>query len=410
MLAPDGTFASLRLYTTMRWLLGGTLCTNTAFWMYQIAIGWLALQLTDSALWVGLAGFAGGIPMLILALPAGVIIDRFDRRLVLLFAQCGVMTVAAIFTILIFTDVMNRWLMLVLAFGYGTSMAFVFPTRQAIVGTLVDRSYLANAIALISATQNATRIFGPALAGIFIAVIGISGTFAIAAGLQIIAMITTLKLPVTKWAQSKRGPMLESLTEGLRYVARDPVLFGTVLLATVGTLFIMPYLSIMPVFVRNVMELGSGTLGTLMMFVGLGAVLGALGVASFRRLTAARGFQVTLIATFAVIVLLFSQSTSWIAISVALLFLSGVVSAGFLATNQTVLQLRTDEAVRGRVLSVNMLTWGMLPFGQLPLGVVADWLGAPVAVTIWSLIALILIALIAWRVPQLRRSTTAPTD
>lgn len=404
----DGMFASLRIYPAIRWLWVGTLCTNTAFWMYQVALGWLALEMTDSPLWVGLAAFAGGVPILIFALPAGVIVDNFDRRKVLMAGQFGVMVTAALFSGLIALDTMNRWTLLGLAFAYGSSMSFVFPTRNAIIGRLVEPEDLGNAIALNSAGQNSTRIFGPALAGVLIALIGIGGTFGVAAGLQIFALASSARLPTSRPRQpGSRGSALASVTEGIVYVRRDPTLLGTVLLATIGTVLIMPYIALMPVFVRDELGFGSTGLGVLMTGIGIGAVCGALVVAARKEFTALPGAQVLLIATWAVVVLAFAW-TPWPAPATLLLFLTGVLSAGFLATNQTILQLRVDDEIRGRVLAVNQITWGLLPFGQLPLGILADEIGAPAATTFACVAGLILIVVTASRVPALR-SGPAPS-
>lgn len=396
-------FESIRLYPAIRWLAVGTLCTNTAFWMYQVAAGWLALQLTDSPFFVGLTAFAGGIPILLFALPSGVVVDRFERRTVLLGAQFGVMAVATLFSVLIFTGLIDRWSTMALAFGYGTAMSFVFPTRQAIISGMVEKRDLANAIALNAAGQNSTRIFGPSLAGMLIALFGIGGTFAVAAAMQIIAMATTLRLPAAEnTVPRSRGPMMKTLTQGIVYVARDPILTGTIFLATIGTILIMPYIALMPVFVRDELGLGSTGLGLLMAGIGIGSVAGALTVAGSKRLVTAPGLQLAGVFLFALTVLLFSQS-GWIPLAAMLLLLTGLISASFLATNQTVLQLRADEEIRGRVLAVNMITWGLLPVGQLPLGWLADRIGAPNAMTLSCLVALGLILLVAWRIPNMRQ-------
>lgn len=404
-----GMFDSLRIYPSVRQLWAGTLATNTAFWMYQIALGWLALQMTDSPFFVGLSGFFGGIPIFIFALPAGVIVDRFPKRNVLLAAQFSVMITASLFAILIYTGTITELLVLVLAFAYGTSMSFIFPTRHAIIPALVERRDLGNAIALNAAGQNATRVFGPSLAGVLIATVGLTGTFVVAAALQIIAMLSTVRLPKAPVSAvaGARPRMLASVTEGLVYVARDPMLTGLILLATIATVFIMPYLNLMPVFARDELSVGSQGLGLLMASAGIGSVLGALSVAAFRTAVTRPGFQVVACGGFAVIVLVFSQ-TPWVAPSALLLGFSGLFSATFLAVNNTVLVMRAADEVRGRVLSINMLTWGLLPVGQLPIGWLAERVGAPNATTIACIIALILIVLLAWRVPHLRPGSEQP--
>ena len=133
---------SLRMYPAFRTLLLGTLATNSAFWMYQVCVGWLALQLMDSPLFVGLTAFVGGIPLLVVSLPAGVMIDRYDRRMVLLVAQFAVMVLAAVFALLVGTGAIAPWSTLVLVAAYGTAMSFIFPTRTTIVTMLVERRIL----------------------------------------------------------------------------------------------------------------------------------------------------------------------------------------------------------------------------------------------------------------------------
>ena len=396
-------FQSLRAYPGFRMLFLGTLATNSAFWMYQIAIGWLALELTDSPFWVGLTGFAGGIPLLLFALPSGVIIDRVDRRAVLMTAQVGIMLVAATFSILVGTELIRTWSMLMLAFAYGTVMSFIFPTRNAIVPALVGREDLANAVALNAAGQNSTRVVGPSLAGVLIAVVGVSWTFAVAAALQILALMWTARLPDEASERTVRGGTLRSnLMVGIRVVGNDPFLVGLILLATVSTVLVMPYINLMPVFARDELDLGATGLGILMACTGLGSVAGALLVARWRGLATIPGIQITSSLAFTVLVLVFAVTPLTTAAGL-LLFLAGIVSAAYMAVNQTVLQLRVADEVRGRVLSIYLLTWGMLPLGQLPIGALADAVGAPLATAAASVIAVAFIILLAIRYPSLRR-------
>lgn len=387
----------------MRRLWIGTMSTNSAFWMYQIAVGWLALELTDSPFFVGLAAFFIGIPQLVLALPAGVVVDRFPRRNVLFTAQLGVMTIAAVFSFMLFADVINRFWILALSLGYGASMSFIFPTRQAIVPHLVQSQDLSNAVALNAAGTNVTRILGPSLAGVSIATVGLSATFAIAAALQVIALLSTSGLPKVEPEPRVGGPrgLISRLTEGPVYVARDPLLMSLVLLAAIVTIFIMPYLTLMPVFARDVLGVGSEGLGLLMACAGVGSVIGALGVASFRTLVAQRWVQVFTCGGFATAVLVFAL-TPWVIPAGIVLVSTGILSAAFLAINNTVMVTEAPDEMRGRVLSSLQLTWGLLPLGQLLIGSIADRIGAPAATAIACLMALALVTMVAWRVPQLR--------
>ena len=396
-----GMLQSLRIYPAFRLLMLGTLATNSAFWMYQVAVGWLALEMTDSPLFVGMAGFAGGIPMLIFSIPAGVIIDKFDRRLVLLAAQCGVMTVSGIFALMVGLDLMKPWSMLLLVTLYGTIMSFIFPTRTAIVPSLVSRHDLANGVALNAAGQNATRVVGPSLAGVLIAILGLSETFAVAAVLQSLALLSTWRLPAMPISFVRGGTGWQSMTLGFRIVAKSPFLIALIVLALAPTVLVMPYINLMPVFARDELQLGSAGLGILLASTGLGTVAGALSVAYSPLLRDRSGMQVMTAVLFAIGVIAFAMTTN-VPVVVLLLFAAGWMSAAFLALNQTALQLSVDDDVRGRVTSIYLLTWGMLPIGQLAVGALASEIGTPVAMVSSCVLALGLIALIAHRFPSLR--------
>jgi MFS family permease len=393
---------SIHVYPDFRTLMLGTLASNSAFWMYQVAVGWLALQMTDSPFFVGMAGFAGGIPLLLLSLPAGVIIDRYDRRKVLLMAQFGVMVVSALFALLVGTDLIAPWSMLVLVATYGSIMSFIFPTRTAIVPSLVQRHDLANAVALNSASQNATRVIGPSLAGVLIGVLGVPETFAVAAAMQALAMVATTRLPsIASESAARAGRGWDSLTHGLKIVAKSPYLIALIVLSLAPTVLVMPYINLMPVFARDELGLGSSGLGVLLASTGLGTVAGSLSVARGASRQGGGASQVVTAIGFAVCILAFSV-TPIVVLAVILLFVAGWMSASFLAINQTAVQLSVDDDVRGRVLSIYLLTWGMLPIGQLAVGGLASVLGTPWAMVASCLASIACVLYIVRRFPALR--------
>src|SRR5215218_8124406 len=315
-----GMLHSVRRYSHFRMLLFGTLASNTAFWMYLVAVGWLALEMTDSPFFVGLAGFASGIPVLLFSLPAGVAIDRFDKRTVLAVAQAGIMIVAGLISLLVATDQIERWSLLFLVFTYGTIMSFIFPARTAMVPSLVERDDLANAVALNAATQNATRVVGPSLAGVLIAVTGVWETFAIPALLQVFALTSTSKLPSNVPTRSSHESMgWRSLTVGLRIVFGHPVLSALIVIALAPTVLVMPYINLMPVFARDELDLGSSGLGFLLASVGVGTVVGALSVAQSPRIRGSPSVMVGSAIGFTIKVLLFSV-TSFVPLAIVLLF------------------------------------------------------------------------------------------
>jgi MFS family permease len=392
-----GMLHSIQAYPAFRMLMLGTLGSSSAFWMYQVAIGWLALELTDSPLFVGLAGFVGGIPLLLCSIPAGVVIDRYDRRIVLLLAQAGVMVVSAVLATLIAIDAIEPWSLLALVALNGTIMTFIFPVRTAMVPGLVERADLANAVALMSATQNATRVFGPSLAGVLIATIGTSSTFAAAAVAQGLALLGIWQLPESRSAPSTAsGSRWDNVTLGFRVVAATPVLMALIVLALAPTVLVMPYINLMPVFARDVLGLGATGLGVLLASTGLGTVAGALAVARSSSLRAHPRLQALMAVGWSLGVVAFAFTTH-VLVAVPVLFVAGWLSAAFLAINQTALQLEVDDAVRGRVLSIYLLTWGMLPIGQLGVGALADAIGTPIALAASCLLAVACIGLIVRR-------------
>ena len=410
MTISTGTLHSARTYPAFATLLLGTVATNTGYWMYLTAVGWLALQMTGSALFVGLAGFAGGIPMLLLGLPAGVILDRSDRRRVLMLAQGTVMVVASLFAVMEAAGALRPWSLLALAFCYGSGMSFIFPTRTTIVPSLVGRADLANAIALNSAVQNATRVVGPALAGVLIALISATGTFGITVLLQILAVFTTTRLPAVASGGRRAISDASGLMGGVQAILANPFLVGLILLSLATNVLVMPYINLMPVFTRQVLGMGATGLGVLLAVAGLGSVAGALAVARSGRLISGRGIQIVTAVGFTLFVLLFTTLRHEI-LAAPVLFAAGFMSAAFMALNQTTLQLSVDDARRGRVLSIYLLTWGMLPFGQLAIGAFAGAVGAPEALAIACGLSLVAIALIVWRIPSLRAArTTRPPE
>jgi hypothetical protein len=199
----------------------------------------------------------------------------------------------------------------------------------------------------------------------------------------------------------------DALTLGFRVVARSPLLTALILLALAPTVLVMPYINLMPVFARDELEMGATGLGLLLAGVGLGTVTGSLYVARSERLRSWTLAQIVTATAFTALVLVFAV-TPIVAGAVVLLFASGFMSAAYLALNQTSLQLNVDDAVRGRVLSVYLLTWGMLPVGQLFVGGLASIFGTPLAVVIACALALASILFIARRFPALRVEPTAP--
>jgi MFS family permease len=394
-------FAALA-YRDYRLLWTGNVLTQTGQWMQQVATGWLVLELTDSPTYLGLVGFARGIPMLFMSLPAGVLADRVDRRVLLITTQVLAAALATLLAVLVATDLVRPWHVLVLAFLSGSVMSFIFPTRQALVPSLVPRDMLANAVALNSAGQNSTRVIGPSLAGMLIGLVGTAICFFIqAAGLVGAALMSIrLRLPPREVARA-RASAVENLLEGLHYIRGNPRISGLIGLAAIPTVLALPYMQMLPVVARDELGVGSSGLGLLMTASGIGALTGSLLYAAIGPIRNEGRALVTMAALFGVVLALFAFS-SWLPLSLMLVACTSLVSSIYMSLNNTVLQMNVSDELRGRVMSVYLMTWGLMPFGTLPMGAVADAFGAPVALAAGGLASTFVVLLIAMRLPSLR--------
>ena len=396
------TLSSLR-HRDYRLLWMGTLFSSSGQWIQQVSIGWLTYQVTGSPFMLGAVNGMRSVPLLLLGPFGGVAADRLDRKRLMLTTQLFLMTVTAIFATIIFTGHAHVWNITAFALLTGVAWAFNMPVRQSIVPHLVPREDLMNAVALNSAGFNVTRIIGPSLAGLLIAGIGIAGNFYLQAlaYVGVAAMVWQMNIPAIPSA-SRDVSVGRNLAEGARYVWRHPTLRTQMALALIPVVVAMPYVSLMPVFAKDVLDVGAGGFGMLMAAPGIGALAGTLTIASLGDVRR-KGFLLfgSLLA-LGVMLVLFALSRSF-PLSLALLVLVGAFQMTYMTTNQTVLQVSTPDEFRGRVMGIYMLNQGLLPLGSLFAGVVADLWSAPLAVTVMGAAVLLLSGSAFTFMPSMRR-------
>lgn len=396
-----GLISALAVYRDYRLLWSSTVLTQVGQWMQQISLGWLMLTLTNSAYWVGLIGFASGVPFLIVSIPAGVLIDRFDRRTVLVACQAGATLVAFIMALLVSLGLVHPWHLLAAAFLNGAALAVNNATRQTLVPSFVARGHLQKAIALMSAGQNSTRIIGPALAGPVIAVAGASGAFFIQAFFLLAALVNTMLLPPVRLPSGQTLALRRNLVDGVSYIARNPVLAGLLWLVAIPTLLVFPYIQFLPVYARDILGIGAGGLGLLLSAGGVGAVTGALVIAGLERMRRKGMFMLVATAVYGFVVITFAYSR-WVPLTVLSLFLGGLLGSAYMSMNNTLLLLNVSEEVRGRVMGVYMLTWGLSPLGALPMGWIGDHFGVANGVALGALLSSVVTVGLALRSRALR--------
>jgi MFS family permease len=395
------TFASLR-HRNFRLLWIGSIATQVGYWMFNLAQGWLALQITNSEFWLGLVGFVGGVPMLIFSLVGGELADRYNRRNLMLIYQLCSMVFITVFAVLVTLNLVLLWHVLLIAFLFGLMMSLNIPLRQALLPDLVERADLTNAVALQSVGWNAMRVVGPALAGVLIAYVGMEGIFwlMVAGYLWTLVMVFQMDIPTKTSIMQLRHP-LHNMLDGLRYIWQRKDILILMLSLSVPTLFAMPYLQLLPIFARDILKVGAGGLGVLSSAVGVGALVTALVVASMGN-TRRKGWWLIISSSlFGLTVAAFGLSQSY-ALSIVLLAATGICFSVMQAFNSVLIQTLTPDEYRGRVFSVYALTWGLQPLGNLVIGWLAEITKAPLAVFIGGMVSTLAMLVLAWRSRQLR--------
>lgn len=396
-----------------RRFLGTAFLGNVGVWMQVTAQGWLVLGLTDSAAALGVASAAGIAPVLALSLLGGVLADRVDRRRILMSAQFAAAAFAAVLAVLTTTGRVEYWQVLVLAVLTGSATALSMPAFQAIVSTLVPRAVLGNAIALNAAQFNLSRIIGPVAAGAAIAAGGLAVAFWINAAMLVVVGVVVSRLPLADAAGAGRAQasLWSNLVDGLRYVRGQPTVAVLLALAAVPGLFMLNYLALLPVMARDVLGLGAGGLGVLTAAIGVGALTGSLTVAIVRPSGGSGRLLVLGLAVASVALIGYGSSTS-VPLSLALLAVLGAAQVAYYATTNTLLQILVPGRLRGRVLSLYILTsFGAIPIGNLAAGALAEGFGAPLALAGGGVLTLLVLALIVAAYPPLRHlRVTRPAD
>lgn len=396
--------AMLRRHRDFRYLTLGTIGTQAGQWILNVTLGWLMLELTDSAFFVGLVGFAGGVPMILTAIPAGMLLDRYDRRSVLLLCQIALAILGVGLTLLVIADIISPAHLLAGAFLNGAFMSINNAARQTIVPSTVPRSDLATAIGLTSAAQHVSRIVGPSISGVIIGLSGVAGAFVFQAAVLIIAVACSLALSAAVAGSGAPGGRAGVLA-GFHYLRDHPLVRDLILIAGIPMLFVFPYLQLLPVFARDILDIGPDGLGFLLAMSGIGAVSGGL-------LTPAAAVRIRRVGLFVLlatigysgIVIGFAFS-KWAILSALLILLGSMTGSVYQSLNNTIIHLQIDDDVRGRVMGVYMLTFGLYPLGGLPLGVLAEVIGAPLAVTAGALLSSACAAILLLRSSALRQLT-----
>jgi len=402
-------FRALR-HRNFRLFWSGAFLSNTGTWMQAVAQGWLVLQLSDSPLWLGVDAFMSTAPGLFFTLVGGVFADLIDRRKLLIYSQIVAGFAALTLGTLVATGVVKVWMILCLSFVTGCCMSIAGPSYMALVFDLVGREDLANAIALNSTQFQLARALGPVAAGIGFKVFGLAGCFfangisfaAVVIGLAMVRYDRTLNPQRQDEINKEERRFIRNLVEGFRYVANRPRVSMLLMISAVTSLFGAPYIAMAPVFARDVLHLGETGLALLMGMAGAGALFGALFLAYLGDFRRKGWFVLGGDFGFAVCLFGFSLSTK-VLMSVAFLFALGFGIVCSVAVTNTLLQKLVSDEMRGRVMSMFMLSFiGAMPIGNLIAGAASHRFGAPRTLAVGGAIIAVFAAIVTWRSPRLR--------
>jgi MFS family permease len=362
-----------------------------ATWMDQVARGWLIYELTDSAFQLGLVRGVQAIPILLLSPLAGSTADRYSRKMQVLIAQLVDALLYGVIAVLIITGEIQPWHVYVTAFGMSIVWTFQQPSRAAMVGDAVPLNQLTNAVGLNSIVFNVARSAGPALAGFLIAVFGTAGAYAAQAGFYFLATVWTVQLRSAHQAHGRphddpanSESLGHSIIEGWKFSWRNEAVRASLLIVVFASLFIIPFMTLLPVFARDILKVGAHGQGLLLSAMGLGALCSSVFIASCGDRLPRINLMLGGVTLYGLIIVAFALSP-WFELSLALMGIVGIVHVTSHALAQTVIQTYSPSEFRGRTMAIFHMTHVVLLVGGIVIGALSSLVGAPWAAASMSL-------------------------
>lgn len=387
-----------------RYLALSTLSLGTAQWAQQIGLTWLALQMTGSAIEVGIVSAFSAGPGVIAAPIGGYLADRFRRRTVLVWTTAASAIQAAMLAVLIVTGLIELWQLYALAIAGGILQAVTQPARQAFVYDVSTDETLANAVAMNSAMQSLARVAGPPAIGAMIGFFGTAAPFTFMAIAKVIAMLLTLCIGnETRQSRARlEGNPFRQIVEGLNAVGRDRRILGLIVMWGIVSLIIFPYVPFLAVVSEDVLHTGNAGYGLLSSMAGWGAILGLMYMSWWGDFVHKGWAMILNYVVYGLVLIVLAFSTDF-ALSLAMLVLAGFFSSISNTLNQTLLQLITDNHVRGRVMSIWQLCQGLQPLGALPMGLLIAYAGPQIGIGAFMVAGTLAMIVYGFVWPSVRR-------
>ncbi len=396
-------YAPLRIPDYRRLLISNGLWWH-ARWMESIVIGWLVLEMTNSAWHVALIGFYRMAPLLVIGFVSGAIADRFGRRAVILFSQTVNLLVPAALVLLLLANLLAFWHIALASVLLGAVWALDWPARRSILPDLVGKKRTVDGMLLEGFFQNISRILGPFSGGALIRLFGVTGCFAVIAAISGVGLLILLGLskPDPLAPKPRYSSPWTAIAEGLRYIGRDQTILGVLLITVVMNNLTFPYLTLLPVFARDILGLGPVGLGILGAGHGVGTFIGLFFVNWMRRFwkptwifTGGSFLQSAALVAFAL--------SSSFPLSVFLLFLSGLAQSSFGVMQSSIVLVSASDDMRGRSMGALNFAIGVGSLGRIQIGALTLAFGAPLALALTCGASALLVLSIAAGLPRFRR-------
>jgi MFS family permease len=381
----------------------GLLLGHTGTLIQATAQGWLIFELTNSPFFLGLEGFCLGLPRVIFSPLGGAIADRADRKFLLVITQSSFLLMALFLGVMDYLGTIHVWHVLTVSALTGFFVSFEQPVRQSILHGLVPRSELPNAVTLYQMVFNGSMLFGPSIGGLLISFIDTKGCFFVATIGNLIVLLTIFMIHISPTARAaNKTTVSQDMAEGLALAWNKPIFLSLLTVLGIVTFCTKPYTQFMPVFARDILQVGAPGLGLLLMAPGAGAILGGLTLASIRRFPKPHYLLFFLAAGFGFSIVLFAVARHF-PLSLFFLFFAGGFQTTFLSSVATLLQIHSDETNRGRIMSLfGLINRGLGPMGSFPFGLVATGIGAPSTVAICGFLTVGLVSYVTFSRSPLR--------
>ncbi|MCJ7593175.1 MAG: MFS transporter [Desulfobacterales bacterium] len=394
-------FDSLQFHD-FRWLWLGTFASFMAMNMQMITRGWLVLGMADdSPFALSLVMMSFALPMLFVSLIGGALADRIPRKTMIIYCQTGNAIMTLLLATLVFFNFIQFWHLLVIGAINGSLLAINVPSRQTIVSDLVPGDRLMNAISLSNSGMNLARVVGPAVAGWLILYLKTWGVFYLIGLFYLFSVLSMTMVRAGGIIPSQTPKSMKSdISEGLRYAAANPTILGLIVMQFVPALFGFSYFVLIPAWAREALDVRADGLGLLMMFMGIGSFAGSLILASIKNFPRRGALLVVCTACWGAALTLFSQTSTYGTALPALLVV-GLLSAGSMSLNMTLMQTYAEPEVRGRVLSIGFMSFGVMPLSAVPFGALAERIGTPDSLGLSGLILMVFTVIFAVAYPRI---------